>query len=117
MALKTRHLERKYNETLMASMQLRDAERSRNQCLEHLFLEFENHDLQLQLKHTSNELVQSTKAEQDTQLQLRELCKEVDRLQGIVRASARTSDSLQVGDPRLPDHPRASCDFHLLTML
>ncbi|RJE23650.1 hypothetical protein PHISCL_04026 [Aspergillus sclerotialis] len=95
MVLKTRHLERKYDKTLMVSMQLLDAERIRNKCLKHLFLEFENHDLQLQLKHTSNELAQSTKAEHDAQLQLRDLRKEVDRLQGIVRTSARTSDSLQ----------------------
>lgn len=86
-------------------MQLLDTERSRNSCLEHLFLEFENYDLRSQLKHTSNELVQSTKAEHDAHSQLHDLYKEVDRLQGIVRTSVRTSDSLHVGDPQLLELP------------
>ncbi|RMJ22448.1 hypothetical protein PHISP_06687 [Aspergillus sp. HF37] len=61
MALKTGRLERKYEQSLLHSMQLLDAERSRAKHVEQLYLEFENHDLRSQLDRASDELIQTTK--------------------------------------------------------
>lgn len=101
----TAHLERIYEKTLMHSAQLFNSERDRIRCVEHLFLEFDNCDLRAQLNHTSNQLAQASKAEKDVRAELLDTYKEVERLQGIIQVSARTSDDLHVGDPRSSKFP------------
>lgn len=97
MALKTARLERKYEQSLLQSMQLLDAERSRAKHVEQLYLEFENHDLRSQLDRASDELIQTTKAAHEARVLLHGACKEVDHLQSIKQSSSHTSDGLHVG--------------------
>lgn len=106
MALETGHLESKYEKTLLLSAHLLDAERNRIKCMEHLFLEFDNYDLRSQLNHVSDQLAKTIKSENDVRAQLHDTYKEVARVQGIVQASARTSDSLHVGDLQNTPVPR-----------
>lgn len=102
----TGHLERKYEKTLMLSAQILNAERDRIKCVERLFLEFDNCDLRSQLNHTINQLSQVSKAENDARAQLHDTYKEVERLQGIVQVSTRTSEDLHVGDSSIVKAPQ-----------
>lgn len=95
MTLKSGRLEWKYEKSLMLSVQLMDAERSRAKSVEQLYVEFENDDLRWQLNQANDELAQAAKTAREARVQLYDTCKEVDRLQAISKTS---SGDLQVGD-------------------
>lgn len=112
MALKTARLERKYEQSLLQSMRLLDAERNRAKHVEQLYLEFENHDLRSQLDRASDELIRTTEAAHEARVLLHGACKEVDRLQSIKQSSSHTSDGLHVGHWHpMPgeEHVRLNC--------
>lgn len=93
MTANTAQLERKYEDSLRLSMRLLNAEKARVQCIERLFLEFENSDLRSQLNQTRDELLDTAETEHNIRVYLHSACTEVDRLQ----ASSHATHDFHVG--------------------
>lgn len=92
-SFQTAYLEKEYENTLGHTVHLLDCEKIRIQCMEKLFLMFENDGLQSQLDQ-ANELIK-TAAASDAWNQLHESRKEIKALQAIVQASSHEIEGLQ----------------------
>ncbi|KAE8348092.1 hypothetical protein BDV28DRAFT_144365 [Aspergillus coremiiformis] len=88
MAIRTAHLEKEYNHTLVCAAQLLDAEKSRIQRVEQLILEFENETLRWQLKQINQELTKTARVESEVRLQLHETWKELNYIRIAHRDSS-----------------------------
>ncbi|KAE8132543.1 hypothetical protein BDV38DRAFT_209124 [Aspergillus pseudotamarii] len=96
MAIKTQHLEKAYDDTLVHTAQLLNAEKNRLLRVEQLLLQFENENLRWQLNHVNQELTKTARAESEVRLQLQATYHELDQLQSAHRASSHEIETLRL---------------------
>ncbi|KAE8156456.1 hypothetical protein BDV40DRAFT_281113 [Aspergillus tamarii] len=96
MAIKSQHLEKAYDNTLMHTAQLLNAEKNRLLRVEQLLLQFENENLRWQLNHVNQELTKAARTESHIRLQLQATYHELDQLQSAHRASSHEIETLRL---------------------
>jgi hypothetical protein len=97
MAMRTARLEKQYEKTLSDSARLLDGERDRLRRMEHLFLQFENEALRLQLEESNGHLLGFSRADSEACIQLQDACQEIDRLESEAQTSLNEISRLKVG--------------------
>lgn len=96
MALKTAFFEREYDKTLGKTAQLIDEERRRLLHVDQLLLQFDNENLQLQLKQFKQDLARARDAELDIRNLLQDTIQERDQLQSSAHTATHEIESLRV---------------------
>lgn len=99
MSMRTAHLEKEYEKTLSDSARLLDGERDRVRRIEHLFLQFENEAIRLQLEESNGHLLGFSKADSEACVQLQDACQEIDRLEHQAQNSTNEINRLKVSTP------------------
>ncbi|CAG8167927.1 unnamed protein product [Penicillium salamii] len=95
MSMRTAHLEKEYEKTLSDSARLLDGERDRVRRIEHLFLQFENEAIRLQLEESNGHLLGFSKADSEACVQLQDACQEIDRLEHQAQNSTNEINRLK----------------------
>ncbi|KAE8375807.1 hypothetical protein BDV26DRAFT_267136, partial [Aspergillus bertholletiae] len=96
MAIITQHLEKAYDNTLVQTTHLLNAEKNRLLRVEQLLLQFENENLRWQLNHVNQELTKTARVESEARLQLQATCKELDQLRSTHRVSSHEIETLRL---------------------
>ncbi|KAE8334672.1 hypothetical protein BDV24DRAFT_156669 [Aspergillus arachidicola] len=96
MAIKTQCLEKAYDNTLVHTAQLLNAEKNRLLRVEQLLLQFENENLRWQLNHVNQELTKTARVESEVRLQLQATYHELDQLRSMHRASSHEIETLRL---------------------
>ncbi|KAJ5782194.1 hypothetical protein N7457_003968 [Penicillium paradoxum] len=95
MPMRTMHLEREYEKTLLDSVRLLDTEKDRVRRMELLFLRFENEALRSQLEEANGHLLGFSNSDSEACAQLQEACQEIDRLELEAQTSSGEIDRLK----------------------
>ncbi|OGM39231.1 hypothetical protein ABOM_012060 [Aspergillus bombycis] len=96
MAIRTQSLEKAYDNTLVHTAQLLNAETNRVLRVEQLLLRFENENLRWQLNHVNQELTKTARKESEVRLQLQATYKEIDQLRRTHNASSHEIETLRL---------------------
>ncbi|KAE8400433.1 hypothetical protein BDV37DRAFT_257916 [Aspergillus pseudonomiae] len=96
LAIRTQSLEKAYDNTLVHTAQLLDAEKNRLLRVEQLLLRFENENLRWQLNHVNQELTKTARKESEVRLQLQATYKELDQLRSAHHTSSHEIETLRL---------------------